>query len=144
MPPPPPASPPSGPAVTEQNLPAPGSERDFVINVGDRVFFDYDKSDLRADAEPILEGQARWLSRYPEVQVRIEGNCDERGTQAYNLALGSRRAATVRDFLIAHGVYSTRITTISYGKMRPIDPGHDDAAWQRNRNAHTAILSGAG
>ena len=120
-----------------------GSERDFVINVGDRVFFDYDRSEIRPSATPILNAQAEWLARYPEVQVRIEGNCDERGTEAYNLALGARRAAAVRDFLIAHGVYSSRITTISNGKDRPIDPGHDEAAWQRNRNAHTAIVSGA-
>ena len=121
----------------------PGSEQDFVINVGDRVYFDFDKFQIRPDAQPILDAQSAWLSKYPAVTVRIEGNCDERGTREYNLALGARRANAVRDYLVAHGVASGRITTISYGKEKPIDPGSGDEADQHNRNAHTAITGGA-
>ena len=91
----------------------------------------------------MLAGQASWLQHYPDVRVRIEGNCDERGTREYNLALGARRADAVRIFLIDHGVNGGRIATISYGMERPIDPGHDEQAWTENRNAHTAIVSGA-
>ena len=123
--------------------PIPGSTQDFVINVGDRVYFDFDKAEIRAEAGPTLQGQAEWLQRYPAVRVRIEGNCDERGTREYNFALGARRADAVRDFLVGHGVAAGRITTISYGKEQPVDPGHDDASWAKNRNAHTAITEGA-
>ena len=141
------------PAAHAENAPAPspgvgesvlpGSERDFVINAGDRVYFDFDKYDVRADAQPILDAQASWLNRYPAVRVRIEGNCDERGTREYNIALGARRANAVRDYLVAHGVSSNRITTVSYGKEKPIDPGSGEQAWAHNRNAHTAIVGGA-
>ena len=142
-PPPPPAEapPPSSGAVGESVLP--GSERDFVINAGDRVYFDFDHFDVRADAQPILDAQAAWLQRYSAVQVRIEGNCDERGTREYNLALGARRANAVRDYLVAHGVTAARITTVSYGKEKPIDPGTGDEADAHNRNGHTALVSGA-
>jgi peptidoglycan-associated lipoprotein len=144
-PPPPPAPPPSAayapPPVSGRILP--GSAQDFVVNVGDRIYFDLDQYTVRQDALPVLTAQANWLARYPGVQVRIEGNCDERGTREYNLALGARRASSVREFLIAHGVAPSRIATISYGKERPIDPGAGDGAWARNRNAHTAIVSGA-
>ncbi len=121
----------------------PGSEQDFVVNVGDRVYFDTDAFEVRADATPVLSAQAAWLARYPNVQIRIEGNADERGTREYNLALGSRRANSIRDFLVSRGVAASRIATISYGKERPIDPGTDESAWQKNRNGHTAIVSGA-
>jgi peptidoglycan-associated lipoprotein len=117
--------------------------QDFVINAGDRVYFDFDAYAIRQDAQKILAQQADWLSRYPAVQVRIEGNCDERGTREYNLALGGRRSNSVREFLVAHGVSGDRISTVSYGKERPIDPGEGEDAWSRNRNAHTAITSGA-
>ncbi|HEY1752512.1 MAG TPA: peptidoglycan-associated lipoprotein Pal [Caulobacteraceae bacterium] len=123
--------------------PLPGTAQDFVVNVGDRVYFDFDQAQIRADAQPLLASQARWLQRYPAVVVRIEGNCDERGTREYNFALGARRADAVRSFLVDHGVNGARIATISYGKERPIDPGHDDSAWAKDRNAHTAIVSGA-
>jgi peptidoglycan-associated lipoprotein len=123
--------------------PIPGSIQDFVVNVGDRVYFDYDQYSVRADAQPILSAEATWLQRYPQVRVRIEGNCDERGTREYNLALGARRANSVRDFLAAHGVDTSRIDTISYGSERPLDPGTGDDAWAHNRNAHTAITAGA-
>ncbi|MET0295613.1 MAG: peptidoglycan-associated lipoprotein Pal [Phenylobacterium sp.] len=121
----------------------PGSEQDFVINVGDRVYFDFDSYDIRDDAGPILEAQSSWLNRYPGVRVRIEGNADERGTREYNLALGARRANSVRDYLVSRGVSATRINTISYGKEQPLDPGTDENAYQRNRNARTAITGGA-
>jgi peptidoglycan-associated lipoprotein len=117
--------------------------RDFVVNVGDRVYFDFDQYQLRADAQPVLAAQAAWLGRYPAVQVRIEGNADERGTREYNIALGARRANSVREFLVGHGVSASRITTISFGKDRPIDGGTGEAAWAHNRDAHTAIVSGA-
>jgi peptidoglycan-associated lipoprotein len=144
-PPPPPAetpAPPPPPAPVGETV-LPGSERDFVINAGDRVYFDFDKYDIRTDAQPILEAQAAWLQKYPAVQVRIEGNCDERGTREYNLALGARRANAVRDFLVNHGISASRISTVSYGKERPIDPGTGEEADAHNRNAHTAITSGA-
>ena len=121
----------------------PGSSQDFVITAGDTVFFDTDAYTIRPDAADILAKQADWLGRYPAVHVRIEGNCDERGTREYNFALGARRANSVRDFLVAHGVDGGRITTVSYGKERPIDPGDDESAWAKNRNGHTTITEGA-
>ncbi|HEY0437324.1 MAG TPA: peptidoglycan-associated lipoprotein Pal [Phenylobacterium sp.] len=133
---------PPGPAPVSQ-APLPGSERDFVVNVGDRVYFDFDKYNVRDDAAPILEAQAGWLKRYPAVQVRIEGNCDERGTREYNLALGARRANALREFLVSHGVEAARISTVSYGKEKPIDTGSGEEADQHNRNGHTALVSGA-
>ena len=142
-PPPPPAAEAAPPPAPVGETVLPGSERDFVVNAGDRVYFDFDKYDVRVDAQPILDAQAAWLAKYPAVQVRIEGNCDERGTREYNIALGARRASAVRDYLVAHGVPSARITTVSYGKEKPIDAGTGEDAWSKNRNAHTAIVSGA-
>jgi len=138
-----PAGPSGVPGGTEVGQAAlPGSERDFVVNVGDRVYFDFDSYSLREDARPLLAAQAAWLKRYGAVRVRIEGNTDERGTREYNLALGARRANAVRDFLAGQGVTTDRITTISYGKERPIDPGSSEEAYAQNRNARTAIVSG--
>jgi peptidoglycan-associated lipoprotein len=142
-PPPPPAEQPAPSTGAVGESVVPGSERDFVINAGDRVYFDFDRFDVRADAQPILDAQAAWLNRYPAVQVRIDGNCDERGTREYNLALGARRANAVRDYLTAHGVASDRVTTVSYGKEKPIDAGSGDEADAHNRNAHTALTTGA-
>ncbi len=133
---------PPPPAPVSQ-APLPGSEQDFVINVGDRVYFDLDSYSIREDAAPVLDAQAGWLNRYTNVQVRIEGNADERGTREYNLGLGSRRANSIRDYLVNRGVASARIATISYGKEKPIDPGTSEDAYQRNRNGHTALVSGA-
>lgn len=121
----------------------PGSTQDFVINVGDFVYFDLDSYDIRSDAMSVLDAQAAWLMRYPAVQIRVEGNCDERGTREYNLALGARRANAVRDYLVSRGVASGRISTLSWGKERPIDPGTGEEAWSRNRNGHTVIIAGA-
>jgi peptidoglycan-associated lipoprotein len=146
-PPPPPAEappPPAPPPVAEAPVgPVPGSIQDFVINAGDRVYFDFDSYTIRADAQGVLAQQATWLTRYGAVQVRVEGNCDERGTREYNLALGARRANSIKEFLVAHGVSADRITTVSYGKERPVDPGTGEEAWAHNRNGHTAITSGA-
>ncbi|MEO8812248.1 MAG: OmpA family protein [Caulobacteraceae bacterium] len=146
-PPPPPsyAAPSPGP-VTEgpvSGAAVPGSERDFVINAGDRVYFAFDSYQIRDDARPVLAAQVAWLGRYPAVRVRIEGNCDERGTRDYNFALGARRADAVRDWLVARGVDGARISTVSFGKEHPIDTSGSDDGAARNRNAHTAITQGA-
>jgi peptidoglycan-associated lipoprotein len=138
-----PAAPGVAPLAPVTQSTAPGSQQDFVINVGERVYFDLDSYSIRADAGPVLDSQAAWLRRYSAVKVRIEGNADERGTREYNLALGARRANSVRDYLVERGVTSDRITTVSYGKEQPIDLGVDEAAYQRNRNARTALISGA-
>lgn len=147
-----PEPPPAAPAPAPEPAPAPpppsasiipGSAADFAQNVGDRVYFDLDRYDVRADAAPVLDAQAAWLVRYPAVQIRVEGNADERGTREYNLALGSRRANSVREYLVQRGVQPSRISTVSYGKEKPIDAGANEEAYQRNRNAHTAITSGA-
>jgi peptidoglycan-associated lipoprotein len=122
---------------------APGSEQDFVVNVGDRVYFDLDSYQVSPEAYPRLDAQAQWLARYPGVTVRIEGNADERGTREYNLALGARRAESIRNYLIQRGVSAGRIDTISFGKERPIAQGSSEDSWARNRNGHTAIASGA-
>jgi peptidoglycan-associated lipoprotein len=140
---PPSERPPAPPVAQAPTGPIPGSIQDFVVNVGDRVYFDYDKYDVRSDAQPVLSAQAAWLVKYPSVRVRIEGNADERGTREYNLALGSRRANSVKEFLTSHGVGADRIETISYGKEMPIDPGTTEEAFAKNRNGHTAIVSGA-
>jgi peptidoglycan-associated lipoprotein len=132
------------PRVAEGPIgPVPGSAQDFVVNVGDRVYFDTDQYTVRDDARPILDGEAAWLARYPAVHVRIEGNADERGTREYNFALGGRRAEAVRSYLVSRGVAPSRIETISYGKERPIDLGSGEDAWAKNRNGHTALTSGA-
>jgi peptidoglycan-associated lipoprotein len=119
--------------------PAPGSEEDLVQNVGDRVFYAFDSSALTPDDRATLDRQSAWLGRYPQVAVQIAGNCDERGTEEYNLALGQRRANASRDYLVARGVSSARITTISYGKDRPTALGSDEQAWAQNRNAITSV-----
>lgn len=132
-----------GPVTQDSTTPLPGTVRDFVVNVGDTVYFDTDSHDVRADAQPLLDAQAGWLRRYPGVKVRIEGNCDDRGTREYNLALGARRANSIREYLVGRGVTADRIQTISFGKEQPIDTGSGEDAWQKNRNGKTAIVSGA-
>jgi peptidoglycan-associated lipoprotein len=128
-----------GGAATTASGPRPGSQEDLVANVGDRVFFDTDRSSVRADQRGVLERQAGWLGRYPQVQVMVEGHADERGTREYNLALGQRRANAARDVLVASGVASARISTISYGKDRPAALGSDEGAWAQNRRAVTVV-----
>jgi peptidoglycan-associated lipoprotein len=113
----------------------PGSEQDLVVNVGDRVFFGYNQYDLSSEARAMIEKQVAWLKQYPSVNVMIEGHCDERGTREYNLALGEKRAMAERNYLIALGVDSKRIQTISYGKERPAVLGADETSWAQNRRA---------
>jgi peptidoglycan-associated lipoprotein len=119
----------------------PGTQQDLEVSVGDRVFFDYDSSVLSPTATQTLDKQAAWLKRYPNVIVTIEGHTDERGTREYNLALGDRRANTVKNYLVALQVPSDRLLTISYGEERPVDPGHDEAAWAKNRRAVTVVTT---
>jgi peptidoglycan-associated lipoprotein len=117
----------------------PGSEEDLKTNVGDRVFFAFDRSGLMADSKETLDRQSAWLGKYGQVNVQISGNCDERGTEEYNIALGQRRANSARDYLVAKGVATGRITTISYGKDRPVAVGSNEDAWKQNRNAITEV-----
>ena len=119
-----------------------GSQQDFVINVGDRVFYNFDKSNLRPAARTTLEKQAAWLKKFPQVRVAVEGHADERGTREYNLALGERRANAAKDFLVALGIAPARIRVVSFGKERPVALGHDEASWSQNRRAVTAPTSG--
>ena len=118
-----------------------GSPQDFVINVGDRVFFGLDKSSIRADQRPQLEKQAAWLKNFPATQISIEGHADERGTREYNLALGERRANSARDFLVALGVNPGRIKTVSFGKERPVALGHEEASWRQNRRSVSVVVA---
>jgi peptidoglycan-associated lipoprotein len=111
----------------------------FAGGGGDKVFFDFDQSVIRDDARPTLDNQAAWLTRNQSVTVQIAGDCDERGTEEYNIALGSRRAYAAQSYLAAKGVASSRMTTISYGKDRPISPGSTEEAWAQNRNAITSV-----
>ena len=138
----PPAGPPGGPGgpggVGATNI-APGSQQDLEASAGDRVFFAFDRSDISGEAREILTRQADWLRRYPNVTVTIEGHCDERGTREYNLALGERRAQAVKNVLVALGIPASGITTISYGKERPIVVGSNEEAWAQNRVAVTTV-----
>jgi peptidoglycan-associated lipoprotein len=118
---------------------APGSQQDFVVNVGDRVFFDTDSSDLSQQARATLDKQAQWLGHYERYAFTIEGHADERGTREYNIALGARRAQTVRDYLTSRGVSAQRMRTISYGKERPVAVCDDISCWSQNRRAVTAL-----
>ena len=126
-------------AAAEPSGPMPGTQEDLVVNVGDRVFFEFDQSDLTAEAQDTLTRQAEWLKQYPSVTITIEGHCDERGTREYNLALGERRANATKNFLVALGVDPNRIATISYGKERPAAIGSNEAAWAQNRRAVTSV-----
>jgi peptidoglycan-associated lipoprotein len=118
---------------------APGSQEDLTQSAGDRIFFDTDRSSLDGQATATLDRQSTWLQQYPQVNIWIAGNCDERGTEEYNLALGQRRATADRDYLVAHGIQRGRIETISYGKSRPIDAASTPEAWAQNRNAITSV-----
>jgi peptidoglycan-associated lipoprotein len=117
----------------------PGSQQDFVVNVGDRVFFDTDSSDLSQQARGTLDKQAEWLNHYGQYSFTIEGHADERGTREYNIALGARRAQTVRDYLISRGISAQRMRTISYGKERPVATCDDISCWSQNRRAVTVL-----
>ena len=117
----------------------PGSQEDLIVNVGDRVFFNYDSSDLDSDAQELLQDQVAWLKQYSDVSVIVEGHCDERGTREYNLALGEKRAQSVKNYLVSLGISSDRISTISYGKERPAVVGSNDGAWAQNRRSVTVV-----
>lgn len=141
---PPPASPtpaptpvaPQGDGIT------PGSRADFMRSVtSDTIHFAYDKYDVDSESQAILDSQIAWLSKFPNVTVTIEGHADERGTREYNLALGDRRANSTKNYLVSHGIAAARITTISYGKERPIALGSDEASWAQNRRAVTVVLN---
>jgi len=127
----------TGDTSTTASTITPGSLEDFTVNVGDRVFFDFDSYELKPEAQAQLERQAAWLNSYPTVTVTIEGHCDERGTREYNLALGERRANAAKNYLVALGIDPNRIQTISYGKERPAVLGSDESAWAQNRRAVT-------
>ena len=118
---------------------APGSQQDFVVNVGDRVFFESDSSELTPQSIATLEKQAQWLHIYSQYTFTIEGHADERGTREYNIALGARRAQTVRDYLSSRGVQTQRMRTISYGKERPVAVCNDISCWSQNRRAVTVL-----
>ena len=117
----------------------PGSQEDLIVNVGDRVFFNYDSSELDSDAQELLQDQVAWLKQYSNVSIIVEGHCDERGTREYNLALGEKRAQSVKNYLISLGISSDRVSTISYGKERPSVVGSNDGAWAQNRRSVTKI-----
>src|ERR1700721_1885734 len=117
----------------------PGSQQDFVVNVGDRVFFESDQTDLSPQAIATLEKQAQWLQSYPRYSFTIEGHADERGTREYNIALGARRAQSVRTFLASRGIDPGRMRTISYGKERPVAVCNDISGWPQNRRAVTVV-----
>jgi peptidoglycan-associated lipoprotein len=118
---------------------APGSAQDFVVNVGDRVFFESDSTELTPQSVATLDKQAEWLQRYNRYAFTVEGHADERGTREYNIALGARRAQTVRDYLISRGVQGNRMRTISYGKERPVAVCNDISCWSQNRRAVTVL-----
>jgi peptidoglycan-associated lipoprotein len=117
----------------------PGSLRDFQVNVGDRVFFSFDSSNLDDAARQTLAKEAIWLKRFPGVDVTIQGNCDERGTREYNLALGARRAEAVKEYLTVAGINTSRLTTISFGKEQPVCAESTEACWAQNRRAVSVI-----
>jgi len=120
----------------------PGSAEDLRVNVGDTVHFDYNKYAILEGDKATLQRQATWLARYPSVRVTIEGNCDERGTREYNLALGARRANAVKEYLVSLGVSSARVETISYGKERPICSESTESCWAQNRRSVTTVAAG--
>lgn len=126
-------------ATAATSGPVPGSQEDLVANVGDRVFYDFNASMVRTDGKATLDKQAAWLAKYGSVNVQVAGNCDERGTEEYNLALGQRRANSAASYLKSKGVAAARISTISYGKDRPTAMGSNEQAWAQNRNAITAV-----
>ena len=118
---------------------APGSQQDFVVNVGDRVFFETDSSELTEQARATLDKQAQWLNNYNRYAFTIEGHADERGTREYNIALGARRAETVRQYMVSRGIPAQRMRTISYGKERPVAICNDISCWSQNRRAVTVL-----
>lgn len=129
----------AAPAAPAQAGIRPGSQQDLVVNVGDRVFFGYDKADLTPAARATLDKQVAWMRQHGAVRLVIEGHCDERGTREYNLALGDRRANAAKDYLVNAGIAASRLSVISYGKERPVATGSDEASWAENRRAVTVV-----
>jgi peptidoglycan-associated lipoprotein len=129
-------------AAANGSASTPGSAQDFVVNVGDRVFFDSDSSELNSQARATLDKQATWLNQYSRYSFTIEGHADERGTREYNIALGARRAQATRDYLVSRGVSAQRMRTISYGKERPVAVCNDISCWSQNRRAVTVLNTG--
>ena len=117
----------------------PGSQQDFVVNVGDRVFFETDSTELTPQSRATLDKQAQWLAMYNRYAFVVEGHADERGTREYNIALGAKRAQTVRDYLASRGVQTQRMRTISYGKERPVAVCNDISCWSQNRRSVTVL-----
>jgi peptidoglycan-associated lipoprotein len=134
-----PGGPGGGPGGISGSRVGPGSQQDLASSAGDRVFFAYDQADITPEAQQILQRQSDWLRRYSNVSVTIEGHCDERGTREYNLALGERRAQAVKNVLVALGIPTARVSTISYGKERPEIPHSDDQSYAQNRRGVTAV-----
>ncbi|MFM7347832.1 MAG: peptidoglycan-associated lipoprotein Pal [Tagaea sp.] len=135
------AAAPAAPAAPAAAAPGirPGSQEDLVQNVGDRVFYDYDKSELRPEARRTIERWAAWMRQHANVTITIEGHADERGTREYNIALGERRATAARNFLVSQGIDARRVATISYGKERPAVLGSNEGAWRQNRRGVAVV-----
>jgi peptidoglycan-associated lipoprotein len=133
---------PNDPNSGANSASTPGSAQDFVVNVGDRVFFESDSSELSSQARATLDKQSTWLNQYSRYSFTIEGHADERGTREYNIALGARRAQATRDYLISRGVSGQRMRTISYGKERPVAVCNDISCWSQNRRAVTVLNAG--
>ena len=123
---------------------APGTQQDFVVNVGDRVYFETDSVELTQQAQAILDKQAQWLAQYPRYTITMEGHADERGTREYNFALGAQRSEAAKTYLAARGVPASRLRTISYCKERPVAVCNDISCWSQNRRAVTVLGGGAG
>ena len=133
------ASKPGDNSMASAGAATPGSEQDFVVNVGDRVFFESDSSELTGQSRATLDKQAQWLQQYQTYAFTVEGHADERGTREYNIALGARRAQAVRDYLISRGIPAQRMRTVSYGKERPVAVCNDISCWSQNRRAVTVL-----
>ena len=133
------ANKPASDSLASAGAATPGSQQDFIVNVGDRVFFETDSTELTTQARTTLDKQAQWLSQYGSYAFTIEGHADERGTREYNIALGARRAQTVRDYLAARGIQPSRMRTVSLGKERPVAVCNDISCWSQNRRAVTLL-----
>jgi len=133
-------TPPAPTPTPQPSGPAAGSKGDFAAKTTDRVYFDYDQYNLDDADRRSLATQVAWLKQFPSTRVEVQGHADERGTRDYNIALGDRRAQAVSQYLQQQGITATRIQTISFGKDKPLDMGHDEAAWARNRNAYSNII----
>jgi peptidoglycan-associated lipoprotein len=126
-------------SLASAGVASPGSQQDFVVNVGDRVFFESDSSELTMQSRATLDKQAQWLQQYANYTFTVEGHADERGTREYNIALGARRAQAVRDYLSSRGIQPGRMRTVSYGKERPVAVCNDISCWSQNRRSVTVL-----